>query len=297
MSLQILCFDIGGTEVKYGLVDALGEVHEAGRMPTQANEGGKALLQRLVEHARPHVEQIAGISISTFGAIEPQQGAITGLADAVPGYAGMPLGRLLHEAFDLPVCVENDVNCVALAEHWRGVAKGVDSFVALTIGTGIGGGVVVGGQLLRGANFSAGEWGYMLVDGQVWEEIASTRALVNMARARMGDAHLDGRLIFDRLEAGDAAIRAIFDDWLAPLATGIVNLVYVLNPQLVVIGGGVAERGDVLLVPLTQRIGAIIHPDLQAKVRLAAAGAGNHAGLIGAARNWFNRHRANAVVA
>jgi predicted NBD/HSP70 family sugar kinase len=289
MTPSLLCFDIGGTDIKFGLVNADGQVRDAQSIPTQATLGADAMVARLLAIAEGYRDQVAGISVSTFGCVAPDSGQITGLADAVPGYAEMPLGARLQMAMGLPVAVENDVNCVALAEHWQGAAQGSRHFIALTIGTGIGGAIVVDGALYRGASFAAGEWGYLRVPGGIWESLASTRALVRRVCEQTGET-LNGRDIFDRLAKDDAAIQAVFDAWLVDLATGIVNLVCVLNPDRIVIGGGIAERSDAFILPLQAAMLRIIHPDMASQVRLVAAQAGNHAGLLGAARNWLTRH-------
>ncbi|UXY14296.1 ROK family protein [Chitiniphilus purpureus] len=287
--MNLLAFDIGGTQIKYGLIDQAGEVLHAETVSTQAGQGGAALLERLVMLARPWVEKAcpAGIALSTLGLVEPAHGTILAAAEAVPGYIGCSPKAALQQAFGLPVTVENDVNCVALAEGWRGAAQGASHYIAVAVGTGIGGGIVINGRLYRGHRAAAGEWGYMRINGKLWEDHASMRGLVHAAQAATGRIGLDGRAIFAAYDAGDPAFTRLVADWLTLLATGIVNLIYAFNPERVVIGGGIAGRGERFLAELNASIDGILLPDFHGMSRIVLASAGNHAGMIGAARNWL----------
>ncbi|MBV8659029.1 MAG: ROK family protein [Burkholderiales bacterium] len=288
--MPLLCIDIGGTDIKHGLVDAEGHVLQPDLMPTNAPAGGEAMFARLAALALGYQGRVSGIAVSTFGSIEPATGRVTALADAVPGYAGMALGERLAAQTGLPVTVENDVNCVALAEQWQGAARDVDHFIALTIGTGIGGAVVINRALYRGFRYAAGEWGYMQIDGQVWEDVASTRGLVARVAAQTAHGVLDGRRIFALADEGDVPVQSAVAAWMRLLATGIANLIFALNPERVVIGGGVAGRGEAFLQPLQAAVRAQLHPDIRDEAQLVLAAAGNHAGLIGAAYNWHTRY-------
>src|SRR5213078_3432911 len=128
---------------------------------------------------------------------------------AIPGYAGLSPKAIFEAAFGRPVVVENDGNSVALAEGWTGAAAGLRHYLALTLGTGIGGGIVVDGRLHRGANGAAGEWGYMRVDGLVWEDHASLRGLAAAAEAVRPGCRFDARAVFAAGDAGDAQMREV----------------------------------------------------------------------------------------
>ncbi|MBE9609486.1 ROK family protein [Chitinilyticum piscinae] len=284
---QLLALDVGGTQLKYGIVQEDGLVLEAHVADTQGKDGAEAVIARMIAalaSLRP-AQQPIGIAVSSLGLIAPQGGTILGAAEAIPGYAGIALGERLASHFGLPVTVENDVNCVALAEGWVGAAAGVRNYLAVAIGTGIGGGIVINGQLYRGHKAAAGEWGYMHIDNRCWEDHASMRGLVNLVSVRTGQ-QLDGRQIFAARDAGDVMIAALVSEWLDLLAAGIANLIYVLNPERVVIGGGIANRPqfqselDAALLPRLQ-------PDFRTMSRVVLANAGNHAGMIGAVRNWL----------
>ncbi len=296
MTRPVLAFDIGGTWVKYGLVDAAGRVREGGRLPTRGAGDGGTLLDQLVEVARPlvHWHDPVGVAVSTLGIVGAEdsgrEGHVLGAVEAIPGYGGHSPKARFEAAFGRPVVVENDGNCVALAEGWTGAAAGLRHYLALTLGTGIGGGIVIHGGLYRGAHGAAGEWGYMRVDGQVWEDHASLRGLAAAAeRARPG-CGFDARAVFAARDAGDAVMGAVLQRWFDLLATGIANLLFAFNPARVILGGGITARGpvfvDELRVALQGRLGA----DFHGMADLALASAGNDAGLIGAARLWAVRH-------
>ncbi|MBM3114445.1 ROK family protein [Jeongeupia naejangsanensis] len=293
MSQKLLSFDIGGTQIKYGIVSDSGEVLLAHTVPTQAQEGAAALLDRLVALAQPVVAQneVSGIAISTLGLVDAESGRILGAAEAVPDYVGLSPKLALEAAFGLPVTIENDVNCVALAEGWQGSAKGVKHYIALAIGTGIGGGIVIDGKLYQGARSAAGEWGYMRIADRCWENHASMRGLVTEAIRVSGRSDWDGRSVFAARDAGDEHMSKVVDEWLDLLATGIVNLIYVLNPQRVIVGGGISGRGERFLSELHAAISVRIEPGFREMSEVVLASAGNHAGMIGAARNWFLNKR------
>jgi predicted NBD/HSP70 family sugar kinase len=289
--LRVLAFDVGGTWVKLGVVDATGRLLHVDRLSTGAREG-KTLVARLLEAATPLVARHApaGIAFSTLGVVDRSAGAPVAAVEAIDGYLGQSPKASFERAFGLPVVVENDGNCVALAEGWTGVAAGVANYLALALGTGIGGGIVIDGRLYRGAHGAAGEWGYMRVDGRVWEEHASPRALAGAAeRARPG-CGLDAEGVFAARESGDAEMAAVLDAWFDLLATGLANLFVAFNPALVVIGGGITARGPAFLDELRTHLRARMHPDFHALGELALASAGNHAGLLGAARLWLDEH-------
>ncbi|WP_394789766.1 ROK family protein [Rhodoferax sp.] len=294
---KILTFDIGGTLVKLGVVDASGQVLATEQIDTDAHRGGAALLAELLDVARPLLAQHlpAGIAFSTLGIVDAATGNITGAADAIPGYLGQSPKRLFETAFGLPVLVENDVNCVAVAEGWTGAASGIDNYIALTLGTGIGGGIVIGGQLYRGAHAAAGEWGYMIVNGQLWEDVASLRGLATLAAQAIPGCCLDAEQVFAQYDQGDKDYLAVVQRWIQLLASGVVNLIYAFDPQRIIIGGGITGRGPVFLHELQQALDGLLHPDFRGRTEFRLAAAGNSAGMLGAARCWLQQHPPAAV--
>ena len=297
--LRVLAFDVGGTWVKYGIVDAHGRLPFSGQLATQSEPDGKALLARLLAVAEPLVTRYspAGVAFSTLGIIDPAEGRLVGAVEAIAGYFGQsPKARFEH-AFDVPVVVENDGNCVALAEGWTGSAAGVRNYLALTLGTGIGGGIVIDGKLYRGANGAAGEWGYMLVDGKVWEDHASPRGLAAAAEAARPGCGLDAEAVFAARDLGDAEMAVIVRAWFGLLATGLTILLFAFNPSRVVIGGGITARGPAFLEELRAQMRLRLRPDFHRICDIALASAGSQAGLLGAARLWLTQHGGAATPA
>jgi predicted NBD/HSP70 family sugar kinase len=293
--MNLIAFDIGGTQIKYGIVNANGEVLLAQLCDTPKLAGGAGLIQRLIELATPLISEYAaqGIAISSFGLIDAQAGVVLGAAEAVEGYAGTQVKAELEAALKLPVAIDNDVNCVAIAEGWRGAAQGVSNYIAVAIGTGIGGGIVINQHIYRGHRAAAGEWGYMRIDGLIWEDYASMRGLQQAASHLAGAEPLDGRAIFALYDQGDAAIAAVVDNWFKLLATGLVNLIYAINPERLVIGGGITARGEGFLRQLQQAVDVVLLPDFKNMTEIVLASAGNHAGMIGASKNWLNTYGSN----
>jgi len=288
----VLAFDIGGTWVKYGVVDADGRLSDVDQVSTFGQDGGQTLLDRLLDVALPLVRRhaIAGVAFSTLGVIDRAAGRLVAASEAIATYQGLSPKERFESALGVPVVVENDGNCVALAEGWTGAAAGVRHYLALTLGTGIGGGIVIDGHLYRGANGAAGEWGYMRVDGRVWEDHASPRGLAAAAdRLRPATRH-DAEAVFAARDAGDAELGALVDAWFDLLATGLANLMVAFNPARVVIGGGITARGAPFLDELRAHLAARLHSDFHHMGDLTLASAGTHAGLLGAARLWFDEH-------
>jgi predicted NBD/HSP70 family sugar kinase len=291
--MNLLAFDIGGTQIKYGIVSHAGEVLSATVVDTPKYAGGEAVIQLLRELSRTMMAQyeIAGIAISTFGLVDAYSGLILGAAEAVEGYAGMSPKAALEQEFGLPVSIDNDVNCVALAEGWLGAAQGAAHYIAIAIGTGIGGGIVLNHQIYRGARAAAGEWGYMRIAGLIWEDHASMRGLLAAANAKMKNQFSNGYEVFAAYDAQDPQVSVVVKDWFKLLATGIANLIYAFNPERVVIGGGVSARGSLFLRELNTAISAELLPDFRGMTDVVLANAGNHAGMIGAVRNWLQSNK------
>jgi predicted NBD/HSP70 family sugar kinase len=296
---RVLAFDVGGTWVKYGIVDADGRLLCSDQLATQSEPDGKALLTRLLAVAEPLVARYApaGIAFSTLGIIDAVEGRLIGAVEAIAGYFGQSPKECFENAFGVPVVVENDGNCVALAEGWTGAAAGVRHYLALTLGTGIGGGIVIDGRLYRGANGAAGEWGYMIVDGKVWEDHASPRGLAAAAQRARPGCGLDAEGVFAARDRGDAEMAAVVTAWFGLLATGLANLLFAFNPSRVVIGGGITARGPAFLQELRAEMRLRLRPEFYRMCDIALASAGNQAGLLGAARLWLTQHGGPATPA
>lgn len=307
--LAALGIDIGGTQIKWGVVTAGGQVLASGSVPTEAAGGGEAVLGRLL----PLVAEaaavcagagaaLAGIGVGTAGQVNRRSGRIAGATGNLPGWAGIPLAERLGAAsggLGLPVAVDNDVNMIALGESWLGAGAKYDEFLCVALGTGIGGCRVKDGAPDHGRDGYAGELGHMTVqmtDGLpctcggrgCWEQYASVPALIRLARESGLPAELAESpiMLFAAAAGGDAAAGAVLDVYAERLSVGLASLIHVFNPPAIVVGGAISAQGEALLERVRARTAAKVMPVFRepAPVDIVAAGLGGRAGFIGAAR-------------
>lgn len=286
---QTFVLDIGGTSIKYGMISAEGRLFDEGETPTHAEEGGRALLGRVVSLAEQRRGSFEAIGVSTCGQVNRAEGSILYATDNVPGYTGTQIGKTLRETFEVPAAVENDVNAAALGEAKFGAAKDFENFLCITYGTGIGGAIVLNGRLYAGRNGSAGELGHMITHAGgkpctcggrgCYEAYASTGALSRMAAEALG-GEWNGRSLFEALRAGNDRVRAVVDGWCEEIAVGLASLVHTFEPEAIVLGGGIMREPYVLQL-LQERVPQMVMQSFRG-VRLVSAALGNHAGLFGA---------------
>ncbi|QDI92314.1 ROK family protein [Salicibibacter halophilus] len=286
-------FDIGGTSIKYGILDEQGKLVYQSQTATSASEGGKRVLAQVKEIAQSLQVDYAleGIAVSTAGQVNNLEGTIVHATESIPGYTGVNVKKELEEALQLPVAVENDVNSAALGEYWRGAAQGIRHFLCMTLGTGIGGAIVMDGKVYTGASFSAGEFGHMTLypDGKdcpcgdkgCYEMYASSQSLERRAKEYFGGGG-SLRDLFVKAKNEKGTAEYVIDQWISGVALGIKTLVHIFNPPLIVIGGGVSEQGDYLLKKLRKSVNAQIMPSFQRTLQLKMAQNGNDANLQGA---------------
>jgi len=295
--MNYLCFDIGGTSVKFGVADEKGYLLLKGETPNVITQKGvKGVVESLASLADRYRQEydLQGIAVSTAGVVDPEQGVILYAPKYFPGYPGTNLQELLEEHTGLPCTVENDVNAAALGEYWQGAGRGAKSLFCITVGTGIGGCAILNGQVIHGASCSAGEAGLQQIRPEgTWEEVASTSALIrNVAKAkRVSEAELDGRKIFAMAQQGDAdAVEAIAKQ-MEDIATGIANICYILNPERIIIGGGIAAQEKYLYPILDGALRKRLLPLVYDHLTLRFALLKNDAGMIGALCNFLMRNK------
>ena len=304
--------DIGGTFLKAGVVTDDREVLNTVSRPTGAGRPTDAIIADIAAVAREAAED-AGVSMSDVrlvgagcpGTCNRQTGVVEYANNL--NFVGVPLCEDLHRLLNVPVYVENDANAAVLGEHVAGAAQGAADCACITLGTGVGGGVMVGGRLLSGVSYSGGELGHMVicVDGEpctcgrngCWEAYASVSALVRQTKAAMS-AHpesamwqvspsleqVDGRTSFDAMRLGDETAIAVVERYLRYVATGLINIINIFQPEIMCIGGAISKEGDTLMDPIRRMVREerySRYADRQTK--LCAAQLGGRAGLIGAA--------------
>lgn len=285
--MRILAFDIGGTEIKYAVCDESFNLSEKKSIPTNAHEGGGKIISRVVEIIKTF-DGIDRIGISTAGQVDSVNGKIIYATDSIPGYTGTEIKKLIESETGIPTAVENDVNSAAIGEAVFGAAKGHDSFICLTYGTGIGGAIYLNGKLFTGNSFSAGEFGHIITHAGgksctcggcgCYEAYASASALVNSVNETLG-ASMNGKEIFDNFE--NPVIRSMIDSWIDEIVIGLKGLVYIFNPSLIVAGGGIMNE-----TYITDEINSRLQKELMSsfrKVNVVKALMGNDANKLGAA--------------
>lgn len=298
--MQLCVIDIGGTSIKYGVVDSQGTIPFHDSVPTEASKGGKSLVKKILHICNQVIENhdIIGIAISSAGQIDYKTGTVVYATDSIPGYTGTPLAEMVSNSTGLPVTVENDVNCTALGEYWKGAAKGINDFLCVTIGTGIGGALFLNGQLYTGTHFSAGEIGHMSLypNGKecscgnkgCYERYASSSALSGRIHNELGTP-ISLPDFFEMVKSGEEEAVFVFEKWLEDLTTGLQSLVHIFNPELIVIGGGISAQGDFLLNAITGSLGKKIMPNHKQLLKVKMAINDNKANLLGAARRFLDR--------
>lgn len=285
MMAYYFCIDVGGTSIKSGVYDETGQLIRGGEaVNCQNTTSENHILTRvldLIQHASVEYN-LAGVAISSSGVIDPSKGQVAYAGYTIPNFQGTNYKKAVEERFGIRCEVENDVNAVLLAEAWQGNLLEKNNLVCLAIGTGIGGAIYQNGKLVRGLNYSAGEVGYLNVDGEFFQNLASTKALVQKAEEMLQESNLNGHLIMERGQAGDKRVLAVLDEWLTSLAKGISSLMYLLNPEMIILGGGIMEQVDFIKPRLEAKIQEQLISPFFGQSPLYFAKLGNRAGMVGA---------------
>lgn len=291
-----LCIDIGGTSVKYGVYKENHGFLSEDSFPTKAWLGGPSILDRLIKQCEILLHQyadITGICISTAGMVDCDTGRITYASSLIPNYTGMPVKEIFQNHFHLPCEIENDVNCAGLGEYYNGAAKGYASCLCLTIGTGIGGAFIQNGKVFHGYSGSGCEVGYMRLPDGEFQNLASTSALIKHVanKKQIPFQELTGKKIFELAKAGDSDCISGIETMVTYLGMGIANICYVLNPQIIVLGGGIMVQKDYLYDKIKSSIENYLLPSIAQKTTLQFAQNQNRAGMIGAFYHFKTRKK------
>ena len=304
--------DVGGTTAKAGVVDEGGNILCKASCPTGIDRPFEDiaanmvdLCRRVIRESGRAMEEFAAVGVGIPGQQNPHSGLVAFCNNL--GWVDVPLMQRLRDALGLPVYVDNDANVAALAESAFGASRDVKSSILITLGTGVGGGIVRDQRIHTGAHGVGGEIGHMVVvvDGEpcncghrgCWEKYASATAIIRMGRALMeekpdcalarqmgGDAaNLNAKAVLDLAKAGDADCAGIFETYVKYLCVGLANLINIYDPDMLVLGGGVAHAGDFLLDAVRAALGDYVYCPAMSFARVELARLGNDAGIIGAA--------------
>jgi glucokinase len=310
MSSYFIGVDLGGTKIATSLTDATGELLSADFRPTHARDGAERVLQNIGDSIRAVMEgvepgRIKGIGVASPGPVDIKQGMIIDAPNL--GWQHFGLIKRLEDTFRIPCVLENDANAAAIGEQLFGAAKHVTDLIYITVSTGIGGGIISNGRILHGRNDAAGEIGHMCVaiDGPVCgcgkrgclEAVSSGTAIGNEARRLLGEGRESSILAKagNRLEAVNAQVvaeaareddplaRAILDKAFTYLGIGIANLIQLLNPEMIIIGGGVSKIGQPLFDRIWPVIRAYAYPHTVLDLPIVLPALGDKCGTLGAA--------------
>lgn len=305
--------DLGGTNIAVGVVTKdlkiIGRGKVKTKCPRPANEifDDIALAVKLaVNDAGISLDEVDSIGVGTPGSVNKSNGYIE-FANNLD-FNQVPAKEMLEERLGKTVYLDNDANCAALGEAVAGCGKGVKNFVAVTLGTGVGSGIIVDGKIVNGVNYAAGEMGHMVIafDGEqcncgrrgCWEQYASATALIAQTKDAMkrdqdslmwnlvkeNIDNVNGRTAFDGMRQGDRTAKEVIDKYIYYLAVGVINIINALQPDIICVGGGISHEGETLLDPLRKHIKRERYSVYAAKqTEIIPAELGNDAGIFGAA--------------
>ncbi len=288
--------DIGGTSIKHGIFDENANLLVKDELPTEAlRYGGPGIVEKVKKIVRQYLEQdtAEGICISTAGMVDYKKGRIFYSSSLIPDYAGTNLKEIMETEFHIPCEVENDVNCAGLAESISGAGKNANSCLCLTVGTGIGGCLILNKEVFHGFSNSACEVGYMLIDGEAYQDTGASKVLVQKVEKRKGlqPGSMNGKMVFEQAKQGDRICEQAIDEMADILGKGIANICYVVNPEVVILGGGIMEQKEYLYHKIKSAINKYLIPVISEKTALCFAEHKNNAGMLGAFYNFKIHHK------
>lgn len=309
-----LGIDLGGTNIAVAVVDENYNIVGRAKVKTDAHRPAEEICDSIAEASRQAVkeaglkiEDIASAGIGTPGSVIPSEGIVT-YANNFTGFNNLPLCAMLKDRLGIDIYIENDANAAAYGEYLAGAGVGTNDFVAVTLGTGVGGGVIIGGKMLLGSNFAGGELGHTVLhmDGEpctcgrrgCFEAYASATALIKQTERAMAEnkdslmwelteksgGKVNGRTAFDAMRKGDKAATEVVNNYCRYVAEGVCNIMNIFQPDLLCIGGGISNEKENLTNPVNELVRRDIYTrHTETKDRICAAKLGNDAGIIGAA--------------
>lgn len=305
--------DLGGTNIAVGLVDENGKILCKKDTPTLVERGyepivsdmGKLALELLDEKGIP-MEEVASIGVGIPGIGNNDTGRVIFCTNL--GWHDVPLRDVLQRFIPKPVYMDNDATVAALAENVAGVSAGSSNSVFLTLGTGLGGGSIIDGKVYAGTHHITQEFGHMIVEatngepctcGQsgCWERYASATGMINMAKHALEETKdtalwtacggnvntIDAKMIVDASKAGDPVAQGVFKKYIRYLCIGLTNIINILDPEIIALGGGVSHAGQYLLDSVREELAKYVFYKTEPYARIELASLGNDAGIIGAA--------------
>ncbi len=308
-----LGIDLGGTNIVAGIVDENYEIVGVGKVKTNLPRPAEEIADDMANAAREAIinagltiDDIESIGIGTPGVAVPASGMVVYSCNL--GFFDVPLGEMMQQRLGKKVFVENDANAAAYGEYIAGAGRGTNNFIAITLGTGVGGGIIIDGKIYSGSNNAGGELGHTVIakGGEIcgcgrngcWEAYASATALIRQTKQAMirypdsnmwelceGDiGKVNGITAFNAMRNGDLAGRMVVEKYIQYVAIGIANMINIFQPDVICIGGGISKEGDNLTGPVREFVeGENYARNMRSKTAIKTATLGNDAGIIGAA--------------
>ncbi|HHW00722.1 MAG TPA: ROK family protein [Clostridiaceae bacterium] len=305
--------DLGGTNIAVGLVDEEGHIIHKDSIPTGKHRPYQDIVKdmamlvlKVIKDAGKDIKDVKSVGIGSPGTPDNEKGILV-YANNLTNFVNVPLRAEMQKYIDLPIILDNDANCAALAESVAGAAKGASSSVTITLGTGVGSGVILNGKIYGGFNYSAPEMGHIVIelDGEpctcgrkgCWEALASATGLIEQTKKAAQQnpdslinklvnndlSKIDAKTAFDAAKQGDKTGQEVVDKYIYYLAEGIINVINIFAPEVLVIGGGVSKEGEYLLKPLRERVYKYVYFKEEPQTKITTAKMGNDAGIVGAA--------------
>lgn len=312
MESVIMGIDLGGTSIKLGLVNTSGQIVQSLEWPTPKNKSYHEVIavfermsEQLFRESAYVWRDVFGVGIGIPGFLDFPTGSVFEAVNL--GWHQVPLKAELERMWDVPVLLENDANTAALGEMWTGAGNGASHIICLTIGTGIGGGIIINGNIYHGVNGSAGEIGHITVKEhggrpcncgkkgcleteasatsivlKALEQVEGASGLLKEEFAKQGNA-ITAKSVIELAKLGDATCKTIIADAGTVLGKALANMCYLLNPELIIIGGGISYAGEILFEPLKEAFRSFSLPRVRENTAIVQAKLGNQAGIVGAA--------------
>lgn len=313
---KILGLDLGGTTMTAAVVSDAGKILFQKECNTEAEKGRDHVINRVIQLLKETLDEsgfkkgdIAGIGLGVPGPLNSETGIVS-QAPNLPGWKNVPLRDIIEEAAGLPVYLENDANAATVAEFETGAGRDVSSMIMLTLGTGIGGGIILGRTLWKGPDNTAGEIGHMIIriggrpcncgSKGCLETYSSATAITNRMRdilergdksSLAGENEITAEKVFAAAQSGDASARGVIEEATNCLAAGITSLANIFNIELVVLGGGMANAGTFLLAPIREQVKAAALRMPGNRIKIETGILGGSAGVIGAALCFKNHYK------
>ncbi len=306
MGRSVIGVDLGGTNLRTALISPSGDILFKQKEATEAAQGHARVIAKLIDHIRQQQEfarkvgrTVVGVGVGAPGVIHAHRGVVV-TSPNFPDWDNLPLKQELESAVGIPVSIENDANAAALGEQWRGAAQGIKSMIFLTLGTGVGGGIVLDGKIWHGADGMAGEVGHMTIlpDGRrcgcgnrgCLEMYASSRGIVLNYQERIrAQGHseplssLTSSAVYQAASKGDPLAARVMEEMGRYLGIGIANLINIFNPEMVVIGGGVKDAWPLFIEATRDEVRERAFAYPAERTRIVPSVLGDEAGMIGAA--------------